>query len=408
MLDIDLNNIESNIEDLTLKDLSLNLNGIDKFNSLFEYFNSIENEESKNIDKKYVHRLLNDNLFWFYENIKKIKKLNKNEEIQLFDSLRRQHNKSAYNQLILSNLYLVQKTAEQLGIQNDERMEMLDLIMEGVFGLHYAISKYNHLIANRFMSFVPMTIHRYIQRAKAAQSSLIKLPVHIYDNVYKINKVLSETFIDDADYDKLSDMTGLPLNVVTSILNDENNTIYYKEVEDKHYKTVIENIPDNLDLDEDINDKIILSDITNIINTLKTKERDVLFLRFGLDESGKERTLEEVGNLFGVTRERVRQIENKALAKLKQRLRLTYKYNVNKEPEYKSLNSTYTKLFKKDGISYIPDSNTIAKKVIELFKPQNENDFIEKFKDIAYSVGYASTTISIKYLKELYSRVKLD
>ena len=316
------NYLESNLEDISISDLGLNINGINKFNSLSDYF---EKKASKNnssrSQKKYSYKMRTDNLFWFLEHVKKIKKLSKDEEIQLFDNLRREKgNKLFYDiwkKLLESNLYLLEKVANQIGITNEDRMEYLDLYMEGVFALDYAIFKYNYLISNRFMSFAPWIVTRYMLRAKETQGKIIKLPAHICECLYKIEKAYAEHIINDNDmFVHLSEITGISIENLSKIINDENKTINYKEINYNQYKKVIENIQDKEDLDYETDRILMISDIFDILITLSPKERDVIMLRFGIYD-GRERTLEEIGQLFGVTRERIRQIEAKSLRKLR-------------------------------------------------------------------------------------------
>ncbi|MFO1488813.1 MAG: RNA polymerase sigma factor RpoD/SigA [Verrucomicrobiota bacterium] len=254
----------------------------------------------------------------YLREIGQVKLLTPEEEIELAARIKK-GDKKAREHMIKANLRLVVKIArdyEGIGLP------LLDLISEGNIGLMKAVERFDPAKGGKLSTYGSWWIKQSIKRALANQSKTIRLPVHLVDKISKMRRValrLQEELGREPTDEELGAELGLTATRVSQMrlaavrpasldapIGDEDSNTFSEVVQDENADTPY----------EQLEDKTVTDMLQDMVKTLDPREATILRYRFGLD-GGSEKTLEEVGEKFNVTRERVRQIQNIALRKLR-------------------------------------------------------------------------------------------
>jgi RNA polymerase primary sigma factor len=244
------------------------------------------------------------------------------QEIDLAAKIKR-GNKEARATMIKANLRLVVKIAHDY---SNVGLPLMDLISEGNIGLMKAVERFDPVKGGKLSTYAAWWIKQSIKRALANQSKTIRLPVHLIDKISKIRRValsMSEALGREPSDEELAEEVGICAAKLAQLrtvsirpasldapMSDEDGTQFGEIVGDDNA----------VDPAENLSDKNMQEEISELLHVLDERERKIIMARFGLD-GGNARTLEEVGEKFGVTRERIRQLQNMALAKLRRALR---------------------------------------------------------------------------------------
>jgi len=257
----------------------------------------------------------------YLREIGQIPLLTPQEEIDLAARIKK-GDREARALMIKANLRLVVKIAHDYA---NLGLPLLDLVSEGNIGLMKAVERFDPAKGGKLSTYAAWWIKQSIKRALANQSKTIRLPVHLVDKISKMRRVslqISEELGREPTDDELAEEIGISRRKVSQIktvsvrpasldapISDDDATEFGEIVADEDAQTPFELL----------RDKNLRGELRELLQVLDDRERKIIFQRFGLD-GGKPKTLEEVGKKFGVTRERIRQLQNLALAKMRQAL----------------------------------------------------------------------------------------
>ena len=261
---------------------------------------------------------LEDPVRMYLKEIGKVPLLSAEEEIEYAKRME-QGDEEAKKRLAEANLRLVVSIAKRYVGRG---MQFLDLIQEGNLGLIKAVEKFDYRKGYKFSTYATWWIRQAITRSIADQARTIRIPVHMVETITKVKKVSSQLLHENGHEptpQEIADRLGITVDRVREILRISQDPVSLEtpigEEEDSHLGDFIpdEDAPAPA---EAASRTLLKEQLSEILGTLTPREEKVLRLRFGL-EDGRPRTLEEVGKEFDVTRERIRQIEAKALRKLR-------------------------------------------------------------------------------------------
>ena len=282
----------------------------------------MEDEEEVELDKIDLSVLegvsIEDPVRMYLKEIGKVSLLSADEEIELAKRMEK-GDEAAKKRLAEANLRLVVSIAKRYVGRG---MLFLDLIQEGNLGLIKAVEKFDYRKGYKFSTYATWWIRQAITRAIADQARTIRIPVHMVETINKLIRVSRQLLQElgrEPTPEEIAEEMDMPVDRVREILKISQEPVSLEtpigEEEDSHLGDFIQD--DNVPVPADAAAFTLLKEqLVEVLSTLTDREQKVLRLRFGLDD-GRARTLEEVGKEFNVTRERIRQIEAKALRKLR-------------------------------------------------------------------------------------------
>ena len=283
---------------------------------------SLDDEEEVELDKIDLSVpegvSIEDPVRMYLKEIGKVSLLSADEEIELAKRMEK-GDEAAKKRLAEANLRLVVSIAKRYVGRG---MLFLDLIQEGNLGLIKAVEKFDYRKGYKFSTYATWWIRQAITRAIADQARTIRIPVHMVETINKLIRVSRQLLQElgrEPTPEEIAEEMDMPVDRVREILKISQEPVSLEtpigEEEDSHLGDFIQD--DNVPVPADAAAFTLLKEqLVEVLSTLTDREQKVLRLRFGLDD-GRARTLEEVGKEFNVTRERIRQIEAKALRKLR-------------------------------------------------------------------------------------------
>lgn len=260
-----------------------------------------------------------DSVKIYLQQIGRVKLLSTEEELELARRIA-EGDEQAKRQLVQANLRLVVSIAKKyIG----RGLSFLDLIQEGNLGLIRAAEKFDYRRGFKFSTYATWWIQQSITRGIADKSRTIRLPVHMIETIGKLKKVtrdLTHQLNRAPTKEELAEKMGISLGKLRLVLKATQSTISLEtpvNTKDETSRLSDFLVDESIESpDTRVSQENLSSELERVLATLRPRERDVLKLRFGLTD-GNKRTLEEIGQLFGVSRERVRQIETRAINKLR-------------------------------------------------------------------------------------------
>lgn len=304
------------MEALTVR---LRAEGVDIVNEAAEEHET-EEEEVAEVAATSGDNQVTDAVRLYLREIARAPLLTAKEEIELAKRVE-DGDEEAVQRLIRSNLRLVVHVAKRY---LNRGLPLLDLIQEGNFGLMRAVQKYDWRRGFRFSTYATWWIRQAITRSIADKARTIRLPVHIQDRVREMNNCWEELSrsLGRAPTDaELAKGMGIGVDDLHKLLNALPEPISIHRPVGEEGEEELEGFVEDraaLSPEETAAERLMKADILNVLDTLLPREKEIIMLRFGLGEDESPHTLEEVGRIMGLTRERVRQLEARALRKLRE------------------------------------------------------------------------------------------
>ena len=304
---------------------SSNINIIES-GRVFEEEKTKEYEEKKKIQDEFGESATSDSVQMYLKEIGQYPLLTGDEEVELAKRIEK-NDESARQRLTVSNLRLVVSIAKKY-VGRSANLTLLDLIQEGNIGLFKAVEKFDYKKGYKFSTYATWWIRQAITRALADQGRTIRIPVHMVETINKYQQVVRRLVQDlgrDPLPEEIASEIGVEVEKIRHIQKISQETISLEApVGENDDDSALESfIPDEDTISPSTSAarKILKIYLNEIISDLTPREQKILDMRFGLTD-GVTHTLEEVGKVFAVTRERIRQIEAKALEKIRQHQKL--------------------------------------------------------------------------------------
>ncbi len=317
----------------TLKGLDVDADALDELYNAFvenniEVINE-EDSESDNADREKEPIILsdeditkdvniNDPVRMYLKEIGRISLLSSEEELKISMAIA-EGDEAAKTKLAESNLRLVVSIAKRYVGRG---LLFLDLIQEGNIGLMKAVEKFDYGKGYKFSTYATWWIRQAITRALADQARTIRVPVHMVETINKMARIQRQLTLElnrEPSEEELAEKMGVSVEKVREVMKISQEPVSLEtpigEEDDSHLGDFLKD-ENSMSPEEYTTNEILKEEIKNVLMTLQEREQEVLELRFGLID-GTCHTLEEVGKRFNVTRERIRQIEAKALRKLR-------------------------------------------------------------------------------------------
>lgn len=283
--------------------------------------------KEETLSKPYENNVISNNevddiLASYIKKVQQIPKLNKKEELELAKKVSEGDNCAKKN-LLNANLYLSINIAKKLLYTSN--MPLIDLIQEGNLGLMVAIEKFNYKLGYRFSTYANWWVKQAIYKAISEQSRIFKIPVYIQETLSKFSKIkhkLEKQYNCSINNEVVAKEMNIDKNKIDLYLSAYVKTVSIESDFELNFNgsnlTLSEILVDEKSTKNLENDfEYLKNDIEFIVSKLKQKERNVLMFRYGLNNFTKK-TLEEIGNIYGVTKECVRQTEKRALRKIRE------------------------------------------------------------------------------------------
>jgi RNA polymerase primary sigma factor len=288
---------------------------------MIDYTGTGRKEEEMNKEQETIGKERVDSVRLYLREIGKVPLLTREEEIDLAKRILK-GDENARQALIRANLRLVVSIAKRYSGRS-AHLGLLDLVQEGTLGLMKAVEKFDYTRGYKFSTYATWWIRQAITRSLADHARTIRIPVHMVETISKYTQVkrkLLQELGRDPLAEEISAEMGVELKKIRHIMKISQNTVSLETpIGNEEDKTTLEEFVENkkeLSPSDLTARKMLKTHIYELIEDLSDREKKILEMRFGLDNNITH-TLEEVGKVFGVTRERIRQIEAKALSKLK-------------------------------------------------------------------------------------------
>ncbi len=317
--DFDIDQIEKIYETLEANGIEvtgyMDMSDLKEIESELEQFDSPEDMEQALVQEGLV---IDDPVRMYLKEIGRVPLLKLEDELDLAEKMVNGDLK-AKQRLVEANLRLVVSIAKRYV---GKGMFFLDLIQEGNLGLMKAVDKFDYQKGYKFSTYATWWIRQAITRAIADQARTIRIPVHMVETIHKVSRVSRQLLQENGKEptaEEIAQVLGMSAEKVREIMKIAQDPVSLEtpigEEEDSHLGDFIPD-EDSPAPSEAASQSLLREQLIEVLRTLTPREEQVLTLRFGL-EDGRPRTLEEVGKVFNITRERIRQIEAKALRKLR-------------------------------------------------------------------------------------------